>query len=220
MCAASEANQTQTLWLCQAHFSLDTGLYWKSYSPLKRERQFQDKVKMAVAQNPYLIVANGANTIEENQYRIHVSSYITFLWNTAYLCPFVSLKEAADLQQWNVNTQIHNAGPLLFVDGEVSVAVCTYKNWLRKQGITSVNEVTEKKRKELLFLVGFWCHTLWDIITTTKQVACSNDVTMCLCWFSPEVNEIYLIRWSDLLWKKATVRKHKYICCVFVFVHN
>lgn len=77
-CAASEANQTQSLWLWQADLSLDTGPYWKSYSPLWRECQLQDKVKMAVAQNPYLIVANGANTIEENQYCFHIWSYITF----------------------------------------------------------------------------------------------------------------------------------------------
>lgn len=68
---------------------------------------------MAVAQNPYLIVANGANTIQENQYYFHVWSYITFLWTTAHLCPFVSLKEAMDLQQWIQNK--HLIDPLLFV---------------------------------------------------------------------------------------------------------
>lgn len=198
MCAASEANQTQSLWLCQAHFSLDTGLYWKSYSPLKRERQFQDKVKMAVAQNPYLIVANGANTIEENQYCIHVWSYITFLWNTAYLCPSVSLKEAADLQQWNVNIQIYSIVPLLcVVCGRRGICSCLHIQELVTKTRHYISQCNDKRRKELLFLVGFWCHTLWDIITTTKQVACSNDVRMCLCWFSPEVNEIYLKRRSD-----------------------
>lgn len=46
---------------------------------LLKEYQFQNKVKMAVAQDPYLIVANAANTIEENQYGFHILSYITSL---------------------------------------------------------------------------------------------------------------------------------------------
>ena len=136
--------------------SLDTGLYWKSYSPLQRECQFQDKVKMAVAPNPYLIVANGANTIEENQYCFHVWSYITFLWTTAYLRSFcLHGRDRGSPTMSRKQTHNSSSSSLWFTDKEPRIVANIYQRWLWKHDLNLSAWQQEGKRKKLFCLRAF-----------------------------------------------------------------